>query len=508
MAAFYIKTADGLVKVSGSGSVTAQSIIDALGYVPADNDDVFGLVWNDDKTQLTIKDKNNNIICTFDANGFNVDVIDTDNITVSDSITTDSLTANSINCTSVHASAGFTGNLTGDVKGNLDGNAKTATSANNAGTAVNLSTNPSLAAENDQITVTAGGKTSAAFTVPYATAAGSATNAEFANAAGSLSTTPELKASGNNITVTAGGKTSAAFTVPYATAAGSATNATNATALSTAPSLSADGNNITVTAGGKTSAAFTVPYATAAGSATTANTVTDVISDASGITSTATKPTTGKAVYTFVNNSISASFAANDAMIFKGTLGTGGTVTALPATHNCGWTYRVITAGTYAGVKCEVGDLIICITDGTTANNAHWTVAQTNIDGAVIGPASSSAGIIATFADASGKVISSSNKTINDFATSTHKHEFTGSAGTTTSISGTQTVASSSHTHGYTPAGDVTINASHSNGVLTITASFAGSAGTTTSISGTQTVASSSHTHGYTPAGSIGSPTA
>ena len=457
MAAFYIKTTDGLVKVSGGGHVTAQSIIDALGYVPADNDDVFGLKWNDDKTQLTIKDKNNNIICTFDANSFNADVIDTDNITVSDSITTDSLTANSINCTSVNASAGFTGNLTGDVKGNLDGNAKTATSANSAGTAVNLSTNPSLAAENDQITVTAGGKTSAAFTVPYATAAGSAATA---------------------------------------------------TALSTAPSLYADGNTIKVTAGGKTSAAFTVPYATAAGSATTANTVTDVISDASGITSTATKPTTGKAVYTFVNNSISASFAANDAMIFKGTLGTGGTVTALPATHNCGWTYRVITAGTYAGVACEIGDLVICITDGTTANNAHWTVAQTNIDGAVIGPSSASAGIIATFADASGKVISSSNKTINDFATSTHKHEFTGSAGSTTSISGTQTVASSSHTHGYTPAGDVTINVSHSNGVLKLSAVFSGTAGTTTSISGTQTVASSSHTHGYTPAGSIGSPTA
>ena len=75
--------------------------------------------------------------------------------------------------------------------------------------------------------------------------------------------------------------------------------------------------------------------------------------------------------------------AANDAMVFKGTIGTGGTVTALPATHKTGWTYRVITAGSYAGQDCEVGDLIICITDGTSADDEHWTVAQTNIDGAV-----------------------------------------------------------------------------------------------------------------------------
>ena len=70
-------------------------------------------------------------------------------------------------------------------------------------------------------------------------------------------------------------------------------------------------------------------------------------------------------------------------MVFKGTIGTEGTVSTLPDTHETGWTYRVITAGTYAGQQCEIGDLIICIADGTSANNAHWTVAQTNIDGAV-----------------------------------------------------------------------------------------------------------------------------
>ena len=102
-------------------------------------------------------------------------------------------------------------------------------------------------------------------------------------------------------------------------------------------------------------------------------------------------------------------FAANDAMVFKGTIGSSGaTVTELPNTHSTGWTYRVITAGTYAGVACEIGDLIICVTDGTTANNAHWAVAQGNIDGAVIGPASATTNNIATFNATTGKLIKDS----------------------------------------------------------------------------------------------------
>ena len=89
----------------------------------------------------------------------------------------------------------------------------------------------------------------------------------------------------------------------------------------------------------------------------------------------------------FVANAVSAGFAANDAMVFKGTLGTGGSVTALPsAGYRNGWTYRVITGGTYAGHVCEVGDLILCVNDAAPFNNA-WTVAQTNIEGAVISSA-------------------------------------------------------------------------------------------------------------------------
>lgn len=60
----------------------------------------------------------------------------------------------------------------------------------------------------------------------------------------------------------------------------------------------------------------------------------------------------------------------------KGTLGTAGTVTAVPvAGVAIGDAYRVITAATWAGVVCEVGDILIA-----TAATPTWTVIQTNID--------------------------------------------------------------------------------------------------------------------------------
>jgi hypothetical protein len=101
--------------------------------------------------------------------------------------------------------------------------------------------------------------------------------------------------------------------------------------------------------------------------------------------------------------------AANDAMIFKGTLGTGGTYTTLPTTHGVGWTIRVITAGTYAGQVAEVGDMYVSlVTRSNLGNvNADWTLLQTNIDGAVVGPASATDNHVALFNGTSGKVIKS-----------------------------------------------------------------------------------------------------
>lgn len=95
--------------------------------------------------------------------------------------------------------------------------------------------------------------------------------------------------------------------------------------------------------------------------------------------------------------------SANDAMIFKGVI---DDTHPLPTTdYEVGHTYRVNAAGTYAGQKCEQGDLIICIADASSTSTPHWTVAQTNIDGAVIGPNTSTTNAVSTFADATGKVI-------------------------------------------------------------------------------------------------------
>lgn len=69
------------------------------------------------------------------------------------------------------------------------------------------------------------------------------------------------------------------------------------------------------------------------------------------------------------------------ALVYKGTVGTGGTVTSLPTQDvNIGDTYVVKTAGTYANELCEPGDLIIA-----TSALPEWSVIQRNLDGAVTG---------------------------------------------------------------------------------------------------------------------------
>lgn len=91
-----------------------------------------------------------------------------------------------------------------------------------------------------------------------------------------------------------------------------------------------------------------------------------------------------------IENKIAQSFIANDAMRFKGTIAyvnantytINGTNTTFPTNAQVGDTYRVTASGSYAGHKCEVGDLLICITAESTAQGG-WTVAQTNINGQI-----------------------------------------------------------------------------------------------------------------------------
>lgn len=109
--------------------------------------------------------------------------------------------------------------------------------------------------------------------------------------------------------------------------------------------------------------------------------------------------------------------ASNDAMIFKGTVGVGGSYEIAAfntlAIYGAGWAFKVITAGTIKGFVCEVGDMLVSTVDRASAGvNADWVVLQTNIDGAVTGPASSTGDNIAVFNGAGGKIIKDGGTTI------------------------------------------------------------------------------------------------
>lgn len=157
--------------------------------------------------------------------------------------------------------------------------------------------------------------------------------------------------------------------------------------------------------------------ATTAGYIPKFNNTTGVIENGYSVQTTLASSSTAIPTAAAVVAAIDNKIAAADAMVYKGTLGTDGTVTKVPANgYKVGWTYKVITAGTYAGIKCEVGDMLIAINNGpvsgTTVVNADWTVVQANIDGAVTGPASATAGHIAVFDGATGKVIKDGTYTI------------------------------------------------------------------------------------------------
>lgn len=90
--------------------------------------------------------------------------------------------------------------------------------------------------------------------------------------------------------------------------------------------------------------------------------------------------------------------------------------------------YRISAAGKVgggSGVDVEIGDLIICTTNGTPGGDqatvgAFWTIVQGNLNGVVIGPSSSTDNRIALFNGTSGRVIKQSTLTISDLATNAY----------------------------------------------------------------------------------------
>lgn len=133
------------------------------------------------------------------------------------------------------------------------------------------------------------------------------------------------------------------------------------------------------------------------GNAATATSATSATNASKSTTQSAGDNSTNIATTAFVTTAINNAISGiSGAMQFKGTVNSSSD---LPASHTAGDVYVVATAGTYASQICEVGDMII----GTSAS--AWTVVQTNIDGAVTGPASAIDSNIAAYDGTTGKVI-------------------------------------------------------------------------------------------------------
>jgi len=128
-------------------------------------------------------------------------------------------------------------------------------------------------------------------------------------------------------------------------------------------------------------------------------------------------------------------FSSNDAMIFKGAIDCR-TDPDFPAA-DCGWFYKIEFAGKIggaAGVNVDAGDSIICSQDGSLAGSyaavgESWFIIQANIDGAVIGPASSTNGHVAVFDGSGGKLIADGGALGTAAFTDSTAYDSSGSAG-------------------------------------------------------------------------------
>ena len=164
------------------------------------------------------------------------------------------------------------------------------------------------------------------------------------------------------------------------------------------------------------------------------------------VETTLTGATTAIARADAVKTYIDSLLAAADAMVYKGVLDASANPN-YPAA-DAGHTYKISAAGKVggaSGVAVEVGDMIVCTTDGTAAGTqasvgANWNVLQANIDGAVIGPASAVNTNLAMFDGATGKLIKDSGKKVSDFAPASHTHAYTAKYSANVTASATQTI--------------------------------------------------------------------
>lgn len=144
----------------------------------------------------------------------------------------------------------------------------------------------------------------------------------------------------------------------------------------------------------------------------------DAIVDGYGVETTLTGGAANVATAAAILAAINANIGANDAMVFKGVIDCSSNPN-YPAA-DAGDTYKVSVSGKIGGASGEVveaGDMLICTADGT-ASGTHavvgikWNVIQQNIDGAVVGPATSVNERIAVFDGVSGKLLKDGGKTV------------------------------------------------------------------------------------------------
>ena len=245
-------------------------------------------------------------------------------------------------------------------------------------------------------------------------------------------------ANGELIPHASGALGTAAFTETsaYATAAqgAKADSAVQSVALASGTNngtvkLTVDGvdtDNVAVT--GLGSAAFTPvsDYATAAQGAKADAAMPKTGGTFTGAVTLAADPTEDlhAATKKYVDDQISGGIAASDAMVFRGTIGTDGTVTALPSAGVViGDTYKVISAitvpaassSTGEDVEAKVGDLVVALTadkwivvpsGDETVTTVKYSTTETNLTtsakaGAITLGYAATKQVDATIADAS-----------------------------------------------------------------------------------------------------------
>lgn len=110
---------------------------------------------------------------------------------------------------------------------------------------------------------------------------------------------------------------------------------------------------------------------------------------------------------------------ANNAYQYKGVI--DASLNPNYPAASAGHTYRISVAGRIGGASgpvVEIGDTVTALVDGVATGThatvgANWSIMQTNIDGAVVGPAASTSGNLSTFSGTTGKVIADSGVSVS-----------------------------------------------------------------------------------------------